>query len=299
MFKPASSTGVLFNNENASAVHRSSKSIVEKGMKKASFNDENVITPHRNNKDAAIAVKGGEQTAQRRRRAFGRDISNRGQAGGEAGSKGDLASKQSSSKAYGSNTKACFPSSSTANRVTQVAFSKTTFAESVVANSEQLAGGSGAKGADADAKPKSRSSGVEHDGVFKATTRWASDDVRDEIRSPFDLVPEDELYIFSKLRDESSDLRKKENDKRDRLELQRCEERFMEQIRAVQVMDEKDMKHYGGIDAFENGADESSAWDLLDSKLPWEEEDSDYDPAEERRLSGSDPLSLWGDISNY
>jgi hypothetical protein len=73
----------------------------------------------------------------------------------------------------------------------------------------------------------------------------------------------------------------------------------MEQIRAVQVMDEKDMKHYGGIDAFENGADESSAWDLLDSKLPWEEEDSDYDPAEERRLSGSDPLSLWGDVSNY
>jgi hypothetical protein len=296
MFKPASSTGVLFNNENASAVHRSSKSIVEKGMKKASFNDENVKTPHRSNTDAAIAGKGGEQTAQRRRRAFGRDISNRGQAGGEAGSKGDLASKQSSSKAYGNNTKASFPPSSTANRVTQVAFSKTTFAESVVANSERLGGGSGAKGA--DAKPKSRSSGVEHDGVFKATTRWASDDVRDEIRSPFDLVPEDELYMFSKLRDESSDLRKKENDKRDRLELQRCEMRFMEQIRAVQVMDEKDMKHYGGIDA-ENGADESSAWDLLDRKLPWEEEDGDYDPAEERRLSGSDPLSLWGDVSNY
>ena len=266
-------------------------------MKKASFNDENVKTPHRSNKDAAIAGKGGEQTAQRRRRAFGRDISNRGQAGGEAGSKGDLPSKQSSSKAAGNNAKASFPSSSTATRVTQVAFSKTTFAENVVINNERLGGGSGAKGA--DAKPKSRSSEDEHDGVFKAATRWASDDVRDEIRSPFDLVPEDELFMFSKLRDESEDLRKKDNDKRDRLELQRCEERFMEQIRAVQVMDEKDMQEYGGVDAFENGGDESSAWDLLDSKLPWEEEDGDYDPAEERRLSGSDPLSLWGEVLNY
>ena len=171
MFKPASSTGVLFNNENASEVHRSSKSIVEKGMKKASFNDENVKTPHRST-DAAIAGKGGEQTAQRRRRAFGRDISNRGQAGGEAGSKGDLPSKQSSSKAAGNNAKASFPSSSTATRVTQVAFSKTTFAENVVINNERLGGGSGAKGA--DAKPKSRSSEDEHDGVFKAATRWDS-----------------------------------------------------------------------------------------------------------------------------
>ena len=41
--------------------------------------------------------------------------------------------------------------------------------------------------------------------------------------------------------------------------------------------------------------------DLLESKLPWEEEDGGiFDPAKERRLSGTDPESLWGDnILNY
>jgi hypothetical protein len=293
---PASSASVLSNNENVAAVHRSSKSIVEKGTKKASFNDENVKTPHRSNKDTAIVGKGGQQTAQRRRRAFGRDISNRGQAGGESGVKGDASLKQTSTKFGGNNGKASFPSSSTTNRASQVAFSKATFAEGAGADSARLEGGGGLRGADAKSKPRTQE---EYDGVFRATTRWADDDVGDETRSPFDLVPEEELNMVSKLRDESSELRKRENNELDRLELERCEEHFMEQIRAVHSVNEKDMLDYGGIEGLGICGDERSALDLLDSKLPWEEEDGDYNPAEERRLSGSDPLSLWGDVLNY
>ncbi|KAL3777396.1 hypothetical protein ACHAW5_004225 [Stephanodiscus triporus] len=292
---PASSARVS-NNENAAAIHRSSKSVVEKGTKKASFNDENVKTPHRSNKDAAIVGKGGQQTAQRRRRAFGRDISNRGQAGGDSGGKGDASLKQTLTKFGGNNGKASFPSSSTTNRASQVAFSRATFAEGAGANNARLEGGSGARGV--DAKPKQRTQ-AEYDGVFGATTRWADDDVGDESRSPFDLVPEEELNMVSKLRDESSDLWKRENKEMDRLELERCEEHFMEQIRAVRLVDETDMQDYGGIEGLGICGDERSALDLLESKLPWEEEDGEYDPAEERRLSGSDPLSLWGDVSNY
>ncbi|KAL3809689.1 hypothetical protein ACHAXA_004240 [Cyclostephanos tholiformis] len=272
--KPSSSSaGVLSNNENA-AVHRATKSIIEKGTKKSHFNDENVKTPHRGNKDASIAGKGGQQTAQRRRRAFGQDISNRGQAGGEAGGKGDLSSKQTSTKPG----KVTFPSTSTANRASQVAHGKVTFVEGKAANRARLGGESVARGADVK----------QYDGAVEVTTRWASDDAGEKTRSPFDLVPEEELYMVSKFRDESSDLRRKEVMERDKLELERCEELFMEQIRAV-----------GEIDDCEICGDESSTWNLLYGKLPWEEEDGKYDPAEERRLSGSDPFSLWGDVLNY
>jgi hypothetical protein len=273
--KPASSSCVLSNNENA-AVHRSTKSLIDKGTKKAPFNDENVKTPHRVNKDASIVGKGGQHTTQRRRRAFGQDISNRGQVGGEAGGKGgDLASKQTSTK----SGKVTLPSTSTANRASQVAFGKVTFAEGNPAvNRARIGGESVARAADVK----------QYDGPQEVTTRWASDDAGEKPRSPFDLVPEEELCMVSKFRDESSDLLRKEIKERDRLELERCEELFMEQIRAV-----------GGIDDFEIGGDESSTWNLLADKLPWEEEDGKYDPAEERRLSGSDPLSLWGDVLNY
>jgi hypothetical protein len=46
-------------------------------------------------------------------------------------------------------------------------------------------------------------------------------DICTEIRSPFVSkgIPEEELYMITKLRDEALDLRKKEDDERDRLAL--------------------------------------------------------------------------------
>jgi hypothetical protein len=272
--KPASSSSCV-HNENA-AVHRSTKSIIDKGTKKAPFNGENVKTPHRGNKDASIIGKGGQQTTQRRRRAFGQDISNRVQVGGEAGSKGgDLASKQTSTK----TDKVMLPSTSTANRASQVALGKVSFADGNPAVNRARNGGESVARA-ADVK--------QYDGPPEVTTRWASDVVGEKTRSPFDLVPEEELSLVSKFRDESSDLRRKEIKERDRLELERCEELFMEQIRDI-----------GGIDDRDIDGEERSTWNFLADKLPWEEVDGKYDPAEERRLSGSDPLSLWGNVLNY
>ena len=54
------------------------------------------------------------------------------------------------------------------------------------------------------------------------TTRWSDMvDICTEIRSPFVStgIPEEELYMITKLRDEALDLRKKEDDERDRLAL--------------------------------------------------------------------------------
>mmetsp|Transcript_11190 Transcript_11190/g.24609 ORF Transcript_11190/g.24609 Transcript_11190/m.24609 type:complete len:286 (-) Transcript_11190:73-930(-) len=280
---PASTRSLLTNNENAPSIHRS-KSIGGNGTKKAAFNENAVKTPHQN-KDASSKAKGG-QTKQRRRRAFG-DISNRkSSGGGSGGGKGAVVLKQTSSNNATQGSK---------NRTSLVKFSKTPSTKITATNKARLGGGSGMKSA--NSKPKQRAPS-EYDGVFGATTRWASDDIiADESRSPFGLVPEEELDMVSNLRDEMSDRRQKESDERVRLELVRCEEQFLEQMRTVHEVDEKDVDGLGSmLGSCGISGNETDKWDLLDQKLPWEEEDGVYDPTEERRLSGSDPYSLWGDI---
>mmetsp|Transcript_28059 Transcript_28059/g.51764 ORF Transcript_28059/g.51764 Transcript_28059/m.51764 type:complete len:298 (-) Transcript_28059:163-1056(-) len=291
----ASTRSILTNNENATSIRRS-KSIGENGTKKAAFNENAAKTPHRN-KDAASS-KGG-QTTQRRRRAFG-DISNR-KGAGAGGGKGGVVLKQTTSNnaTQGSlkpgNNKVLFPSSSTKNRTAQVKFSKTPSTKSAATNKSRLGGGSGMKSA--SSKPKQRASSTEYDGVFGATTRWSNDDVAEESRSPFDLVPEEELNMVSNLRDEISERRQKEDDERDRLELERCEEQLLELGRAVHEVNKKDMEEMGTmLGSCGMYGEDGDEWDLLDQKLPWEREDEINDPAEERRLSGLDPYNLWGDI---
>lgn len=282
---PASTRSLLTNNENTTSIRRS-KSIGENGMKKAAFN-ENAVKTH-GNKDAASSKAKGGQTKQRRRRAFG-DISNRKASGGgaDSGGKGGVILKQSSSNNNATQ------GSKKSSRTSQVKFSKTPSTKSTATSKARL-GGSGMKSA--NSKPKQRASS-EYDGVFGATTRWASDDtIADESRSPFGLVPEEELDMVSNFRDEMFDRQQKESDERVRLELVRCEEQFLGQIRAVEV-EKKGVDGLGSmLGSCGISGNETDEWDFLDQKLPWEEEDGDYDPTEERRLSGSDPYSLWGDI---
>jgi len=278
---PASARSLLANNENAASVHRRSKSIGENATKKASFDENAVKMPHRNKDASSKGTKVG-QTKQRRRRAFG-DISNRtASGGGSGGGKGGAISKQASSNknAQGSRT----------NRTSQVKFSKTPSSKSTGTNKARL-GGSGMQGANSKAKQRTSS---EYDGVFGATTRWM-DDV-DECRSPFGLVPKEELDIVSNLRDEMMDRQQKESDERVRLELARREEQFLEKIHDAHEVN-KDVDGLGSMLASCGiSGNETDEWDLLDQKLPWEEEDGVFDPTEERRLSGSDPCSLWGNI---
>ena len=292
---PATTKSILTtNNKNATAVHRSKSIGGENGTKRATFNNNNnnaVKTPHRN-KDGAVPSKGGPQTTQRRRRALG-DISNRkGAAGGGGGgngvaNKGGLVLKQQSSS------------------LKSVKFSKTPSNKSTATKAR---GGSGVKkGSTSNSTTKSKqrqqqsqgeSSTDEYDGVFGVTTRWSNFDIEDERgrSNPLDLFrDEDELDFVDKFREEMWDEERKEREERDRLDDERDERRLEEMIRSVDEQNEKDMEEL----ALRNG-DEGIVADLFDQKLLWEEEEEEggYDPAEERRLSGSDPYSLWGDIDD-
>lgn len=227
-------------------------------------------------------VSGGglqQQPSQRRRRAFGRDISdheaqsraNRGSVGGDA---------MGSGGGKGGDATASSKPTSKSGIKKVVAVPKTSFATEPFGVNRARLGVEiiGTKvGADL-AKP------------IPVTSRWSDYDVQTEIRSPFDStgVPEEELYMMTKLRDEAANLRKDEDDERDRLVLERHEEHCMEMMRVVHLDD-----YGGGLEGF--GID-----DLLESNFPWEEEVvGGFNPAEERRLSGNDPDSLWGDLMNY
>lgn len=295
----ASTRSILANNENSTAVPRS-KSFGENGSKKAAFNENTMKTPHRN-KDKASSSKNG-QTTQRRRRALG-DISNRKTVGsGGGGGKGGVTLKQTTSNiaAQGSlkpgNSKVLFPSSSMKNRTAQVKFAKTPASKNTATNKARLKGGSVMKSV--NTKPKQRASSAEYGGVFGATTRWSNVDIADESRSPSDLVPDEELNMVSDLRDEVLERRKKASDERDRLDLARCDEQLMEQVHAFHEANDRDIAEMGTMlgNCDISGEEADDQWDLLDQKLPWEEEDEICDPTEERRLSGSDPYSLWGDM---
>ena len=316
----ASTRSILNNNENVNSTFHRSKSMGGENnngtvIKKTTFNENNVKTPHRNKELGGNNNNNGGagQTTQRRRRALG-DISNRKGGGGNnkgggaiagGGNKGGVVVLKQQQKSVGNNSNVS--SSSSKNRTSQVKFSKTPSSKS---NTKSRLGGGinyGSGGLkSANSKPKQQqTTSSEYDGIFEATTRWADDVNIDEIdRSPYTLVPKDELDIIDNLRDEMSNRRKKVKDDNDRLEDERDEEEFMKCISAVHETNIKDIAKLGeeddAPDVMEGDDDkvvEKEAWEFsLDDKLPWEIEDGDYDPAEERRLSGSDPFSMWGDI---
>lgn len=290
---PASArSSVLAGNENAAL--RRPKSNVEGGARKASFNENNVAkTPHRN-KDAAAPSKGGGggQTAPRRRRALG-DISNRKASGGSGGGGkgGAVVLKQSSS----SNVTLGSKPGNGKNRAAQVKFSKTPSTKGPSANNKARLGGSGLKSV--NSKPKQRpSSSSEYDGIYGATTRWSDFSLGDEGRSLFDLIPEGELDDpVEKMREERWERREREREESDRLEEEGNKGHLAEALWSVDESNRKDIADLATSASGNGRSDDVDRWDFLDRKLPWEEEDGIYDPAEERRLSGSDPYSLWAD----
>jgi len=267
-------------------------------MKKASF-DENSIskTPHRN-KDA----KGGAPTTQRRRRALG-DISNRKAAGGKAGGGkgGAVVLKQQTTTTKSSNNTQGFPSKSNRATAQQVKFAKTPSVKgsngaTAPGNKSRLGGSAMKQGANKSkqqSKQKQQQS-EEYDGVFGTTTRWSSID--DDLgHSPFDDVNfKEEINMVDDLREEMFEKRKKEREEQDRADLAKNEALLEKQIRAFHKQNEEDMKKFQVLPFSKK---EDNEWDLLEDKLPWEEEDEiHWDDAEERRLSGLDPDSLWGDV---
>lgn len=286
----SSSIGVLplGNNENALATvhHHHSKGGEGLTTKKATFHDENnaAKTPHRSNKAAGKIGGGGgqqQQTSQRRRRAFGRDISdheaksraNRGQIGGGGGG------EDVGGKGGGDATVALKPTSKLGGGYSKkgIVLPKTPFAEGKSGTTRTRLGGGGET-------IIKKTNVVE---PIPVTTRWSDEvDVCTEIRSPFVStgIRKDELFMVTQLRDEAVNLRKKEDDERGRLVLDRHEKHCMEMMRSVHLDDD-----FGG----------GELEGLYASKLPWEEVRGTFDPAEERRLSGTDPEILWGDILNY
>jgi len=276
------------NNENATSFHRS-KSLGGGGennnnimKKKTSFNENSV---HKTPGHSKQLNGGNGQTTQRRRRALG-DISNNrkgGLGGGGSGkSGGSLVLKKQST----TNTK---------NRTSQVKFSKTPSAKgpNTTNKSRQLGNneGGGLKSINSKSKQLSStntqsSTTTDYDGIFEATTRWADDVNECETdRSPYDLVPKEELDMVSNIRDEMAENAQIQRDENDRLENEHDDELFRKSIRSVSEADGLSGNDLGfGIN------DDP----LFDDKLPWETEE--YNPTEERRLSGNDPLSLFGDI---
>jgi hypothetical protein len=306
---PASMRGassILANNENAAKEQQfHHPKLSSNGMKKASFHD-NAETPHRNNKSAISKVG---QTTQRHRRAFG-DISNRKVTGGGGGASGGgkdnslvLNRTSSSNLAHGSLK-------STANKLTtsNLTHSSKVQYPTLPPSAPSALTNNGQGGINSLRQPRQRSSsniitsskinaaGKRCD-VFPSTTRWANDDaIIEDTRSPFYLVSEKEWNMVSDLREEFSTSTQKESEERIRLEIERDEQLFMEKIRDINdeaLATSNPTSNVDGLNGLLDGLH------LLEDKLPWEVDDGGFDPTEERRLSGNDPCSLWGDISNW
>ena len=274
---------LLGNDENALSAHERAKSLGENGfVKKKTASDENATkTPH-GKKEGKGAVAG--QTTQRRRRALG-DISNRkgglSSAAAGGGVKGKIVLKPAAGGGNAqqvksnSNNKILFPSTAAKNR--QVKFSKAANATSRDPGMKNAA--------------KLRSRAVEHDDIYGPTTRWApSRDLDEERRSPFDTVPKEELEMMDDLFDEIEEQDRREAEARDRAELRRYEELELKMTREM-----NDDYLADDIGVVSEDSDDPLG---LAERLPWELEDERNfaDPAEERRRSGCDPHSLWGEL---
>ncbi len=299
---------ILANNENAATEQQfRHPKLSSNEMKKASFHD-NAETPHRNNKNAISKAKGG-QTTQRRRRAFG-DISNRKLSGGGGGASGggdsSVVLKRTSSSNLAQNT---INKPTTANLTNS---SKVQYpplppsAPSTLTNNAQSGIKSGANSSlrkplqhsysNVNTSSKITSAG-ERDDVFPSTSRWADNEaIVDDTRSPFYLVSNEEWNMISDLREEFSKSTQKESEERIRLEIERDEQLFMEKVRDINDGALATITPTSNVDGLSGMFD---GLQLLEDKLPWEVNDGGFDPTEERRLSGNDPCSLWGDISNW
>lgn len=246
-------------------------------------------TPHSNNnvKNNGIVKKSGQTTStqqqqQRRRRALG-DISNKG--GGSA------------AKAGGKNG-----SSNNNNKNRQVKFSKS--GGGIKSSKPSSSSSSSIK---LQQKQQQYSSSSEYDGVFGVTTRWSNTNLDHDRPSPFTQLPKDEFDLSTTVQEEIRQHRlkervRKEEEKEKRMEEQMKLLRMNDNIGIGDVTKDVDdlqqllMDHCNIVEGEED--DEQEALWTLKTSPAWEEEEDgeEFDPTKERRLSGTDPVSLWGDI---
>jgi len=282
---PASSSIFNENTTSSSTSFRSSKNenAAPLGMK----------TPHNNNakNSSSNNVKKSGQTTQRRRRALG-DISNKGGSAAKATGKnggGGLALKPLSTNNQGLRS-----NNSSKNR--QVKFSKSgSGIKSGKSSSSSLLSSS------SKPQPKKQSSS-EYDGIFGVTTRWSNTNLDHDRPSPFAQLPKDEFELSNNVAEEIRQHRLKERVRKEEAEEKRMEERL--RVKNDVLFDcstkngvEDDLQQLltDHCNIVEDDEEQDALWELKTSPA-WEDDEEEFDPTKERRLSGTDPVSLWGDI---
>jgi len=299
---PASSSIFNENTTSSSSSFRRSSS----SKKNENAAPLGMKTPHNNSKNGSsggnVVKKSGQTTQQRRRRALG-DISNKG--GGSA-AKG---TGKNGSVGGGGNKLVLKPLStglrsnnhiSSKNR--QVKFSRGGTTSGSIKNTRSTTS------TKLQQPPKKSSSSSEYDGIFGVTTRWATTDQDHDRPPPYlnsQLLTKDEFELSNTVAEEIRQHRLKERVKKEELEERRMEERL--RMKKKDVLDdtaamtndvENDLQQLlmDNCNIVEEEEDEQEALWELKTCPAWEEEEGEFDPTEERRLSGTDPVSLWGDI---
>ena len=287
MFLNPASSSIFNENTTSSSTtsFRSSKNenAVSLGMK----------TPHNNNakNNSNNVKKSGQTTTQRRRRALG-DISNKGgsaaKATGKNGSGGGLALKPLSTNNQGLRS-----NNSSKNR--QVKFSK---------SGSGIKSGKSSSSSSSSKPQQKKQSSSEYDGIFGVTTRWSNTNLDHDRPSPFAQLPKEEFELSNNVAEEIRQHRLKERVRKEDAEEKRMEERLRMKNDVLfdcstknGVEDDLQQLLTDHCNIVEDEEEQDALWELKTSPA-WEEEDDveEFDPTKERRLSGTDPVSLWGDI---
>ena len=279
MFLNPASTSIF--NENKSSSSSSSS------FRRSSSSNENAAplgmkTPHNNvkshgstnniKKSSTYSGQTKTNTMQRRRRALG-DISNKGSGSGSA-AKGGAVGKNS-----GASGGLVVKPLSSVNRISngsnknrQVKFSKSGGVKNGKSSTSSKS-----------QSTKQRSSSTDYDGVFGVTTRWSNTDLDYGRPTPLSQIPKEEFDMASNAAEEIRHHRHKE-----RLRKEEAQERKMEEVLRMK-------KDVFDARVVEDDLQEA-LWELKISPAWEEDDDEEFDPTNERRLSGTDPVSLWGDI---
>ena len=268
-------------------------------------------TPHNTVKHGSsntIKKSGQQQSTQRRRRALG-DISNKN--GGSA-AKGNSGKNGSNGGIGGGGSLALKPLSlnnnqgglrSNKSKNRQVKFSKSGSGIKSVSKQPLSSSSSSTKLLQ---KKQSSSSSEEYDGIFGVTTRWSTTHQDHDRPSPLEqLSDKDEFDLSTRVAEEIRQHRLKERVRKEKVEEERMEERLRMKRDVLFDGDDENKNddvedglqqlltnHFNIVEEEEQEA----LWELKTSPAWGEKEEEEFDPAKERRLSGNDPVSLWGDV---
>ncbi|KAL7461159.1 hypothetical protein ACHAXS_001586 [Conticribra weissflogii] len=314
---PASTRSILPNNENSvlSAPRQSKTLPSENASRRMPFNEnltsKGLKTPHRNKEALA------SNTTTQRRRALG-DISNRKANGGGGNaangkSNGSLALKPSSKSGMAlkplSSSSVNAPSSSKKKGILP-APSPSSFGhpfqqpkipklkldngnkprsappENFILPKRTITNDADTPKTTTTTASKAKSSTLEYDGVFGKTTRWAQPDLEYERFGSAFQITEEELNGVSKFRQERFDRIRKETFEEARAMIRDADEHCK---RMERELTEKEWENLTIVDR-----DVSFEADFLAESN--DDDEGFFDLMEERRLSGTDPLTLCGEI---